>query len=165
MPNPILACVLTLAVATMLGGCAVDPGCTDALETADTAARDRLPPGQWLPGVDAACASKAEQAWSQALQQDCAAVYGFHVAYSGRDRPANCHGGDFEHAWNLGEMLSDMERETAAIEIRLEDDALPPDVRRDLQRRLVVIERDRPQLEALARMDGYLPPAEVPGSD
>lgn len=165
MHNPIPACVLALATAAILVGCAANPECTSALETADAATRDRLPPGQWLPGVDVACASKAEQAWAEALLEDCAAVYGFHVAYSGRERPANCRGGKFESAWNLGEMLADLEREAAAIQSRLEDDSTPPDVRRELQRRLVVIERDRPQLEALARMDGYLPPAEVPDSE
>ncbi|MEX2498716.1 MAG: hypothetical protein WD397_07565 [Wenzhouxiangellaceae bacterium] len=165
MHNPIPACALALTAAAMLGGCAANPECTEALETADAAARDRLPPGQWLPGVDAACASQAEQAWADALLADCAAVYGFHVAYSGSDRPAQCRNADFDSAWNLGEMLSEMERESASIQTRLEDDSIPRDVRRDLQRRLVVIERDLPQLEALARMDGYLPPAEVPDSD
>jgi hypothetical protein len=39
------------------------------------------------------------------------------------------------------------------------------ETRRDLERRQIVISRDLPQIEALARMDGYLPPAEIPAPE
>jgi len=61
-------------------------------------------------------------------------------------------------------MIAEMRGELDDIEQRLEDDALPDRTRRDLERRKIVIGRDLPQVEALARMDGYLPPAEVPDS-
>lgn len=153
---------LALGAAAVLAGCATSTDCSRAIETARAAAAGQQPLGAWISGVDAACAAEAEGAWASALIEECAAVYGFHAAYSGAERPAQCSNGKFDSAWNLGEMLSEMEREATEIEQRLEDRSLPSDDRRDLERRLVVIGRDLPQIEALARMDGYLPPAEVP---
>lgn len=153
---------LALVAAVALAGCATSTDCSRAIETARAAAAGQQPLGTWISGVDNACAAEAEGAWASALIEKCAAVYGFHAAYSGAERPAQCGNADFGSAWNLGEMLSDMEREATDIEQRLEDRSLPSDDRRDLERRLVVIGRDLPQIEALARMDGYLPPADVP---
>lgn len=153
---------LALGATAVLAGCATGTNCSQAIETARATAAEQQPLGAWISGVDAACTDEAEGAWASALIEECAAVYGFHAAYSGAARPAQCSNADFDSAWNLGEMISEMEREAAEIEQRLEDRSLPRDDRRDLERRLIVIGRDLPQIEALARMEGYLPPAEVP---
>jgi hypothetical protein len=79
--------------------------------------------------------------------------------------PGACSGAAFDQAWNLGAMLAAMRREQIEIERRLDtDDAAQPE-RARLRQRLIVIERDRPQLEAIARMEGWLPPARIPDSD
>lgn len=149
----------------LLAGCATRTGCEDARATARQAAQDRQPPGQWIGGVDAACADEARQTWASALAEDCVPLHGFHAGLDDMQAAEACTGAAYQSALNLGRMLAEMRAEAAEIERRLQEQSLPADVRRDLQRRQVVIGRDLPQLEALARMDGYLPPAEVPGSE
>jgi len=156
--------VPAVAVGTLflLAGCATETDCSDALETARAAAQDEQPLGSWIGAVQDACAGQAERAWEAALAENCAPLHGFHAGHAGTGAVAGCTGTDYQTALNLGTMLAEMQAEADAIESRLEDDALAPETRRDLNRRQVVIGRDLPQLEALARMDGYLPPAEVP---
>lgn len=159
--------ITTVAAGTLslLAGCASRNQCSDALETARAAAQDHQPPGQWIGGVDDACTGDAERAWASVLAESCAPLHGFHAGLDGAEAAEDCTGADYQSALNLGEMLGEMQAEAADIEQRLQEESLPPDTRRDLQRRQVVIGRDLPQLEALARMDGYLPPAEVPDSE
>ncbi|MBS3745849.1 MAG: hypothetical protein KGY53_10655 [Wenzhouxiangellaceae bacterium] len=149
----------------LLAGCATRTECGDARATARQAAQDRQPPGQWIGGVDAACTDEARQAWASALAEDCVPLHGFHAGLDGEQAAAACTGAAYQSALSLGRMLAEMRAEAAKIKRRLQEESLPADVRRDLQRRQVVIGRDLPQLEALARMDGYLPPAEVPGAE
>lgn len=169
MNNPILirslALGATAALAGMLAACGGQPDCTRALETADKAVRNHQPPGQWLHQVDDACSHPAMQRWRSALAGECAPVFGFHAALSGAERVTDCAGERFDSAWSLGEMIAEMRAEQDATEEQLIDDSLTREARRDLERRLVVIGRDLPQLEALARIDGYLPPAEIPGAE
>ena len=162
---PIFIRALALGAAAALAGCAARTDCAGALETADAAARAHQPPGEWMVRVDAACGDAAMERWGTELAGECAPVYGFHAALTGAERPVDCAGAGFDSAWNLGEMIAEMRGELTTIEQQLDDDSLPPGTRRDLERRRVVISRDLPQIEALARMDGYLPPAEVPDSD
>ncbi|MFO7764029.1 MAG: hypothetical protein R6V61_09885 [Wenzhouxiangellaceae bacterium] len=149
----------------LLAGCATQTECSDARATARQAAQDRQPPGQWIGGVDAACTDEARQAWASTLAEDCVPLHGFHAGLDDMQAAEACTGAAYQSALNLGRMLAEMRAEAAEIERRLNEESLPADQRRDLQRRQVVIGRDLPQLEALARMDGYLPPAEVPSSE
>ena len=165
MNYPIFIRAAALGAAVALVGCTAQPDCTSALETADSAARAHQPPGEWIDAVDAACRDAAIQEWTATAQRECAPAFGFHAALNSSERPAECVGAEFDSAWSLGEMLAEMKDELEQIEQRLDDDSLAPETRRDLVRRLVVIGRDLPQIEALARMDGYLPPAEVPDAD
>lgn len=162
----LLALVLSLALgaAAMIGGC-TGGGCDRAIERAGRAAGEKLALAQWIGAVDPACAGEAERVWAERLRTECAAVYAFHAARTGAERPGQCDNPAFDSAWNLGGMLDEMERERADIRNRLEEPSLAAETRRDLNRRLVVIERDLPQIEALARMDGYLPPADVPDTE
>ena len=158
----IFARALALGTAAVLAGCAARTDCTGALETADAAVVEHQPPGEWMHRVDAACSDAAMERWTTELAKECAPVYGFHVALTGAERPADCAGAGFDSAWNLGGMIADMRGELDEIKRKLDSASLSPETRRDLERRRVVIGRDLPQIEALARMDGYLPPAEVP---
>lgn len=164
MKQVIFTRALALAAIIVLAGCAARPDCTSAIKAADDAADAQRPPSAWIDRLDAACRGPAMQKWEAELASECAPVYGFHAALTGTERPIECVNPGFDSAWNLGEMIAEMRGELTAIEQQLKDDSLPPETRRDLQRRLVVIDRDLPQIEALARMDGYLPPAEIPGS-
>jgi len=169
MNYPIFYRALALGAAAVLAGgiagCGGHRDCTQALVTADEAVRDHQPPGEWLHRVDAVCADAAMERWSSALAQDCAPVFGFHAALTGAEAPVECAGHEFDSARSLGEMIAEMRGELDDIEQRLKDDALADETRRDLERRKIVIGRDLPQVEALARMDGYLPPAEIPGAE
>ncbi|MDT8322321.1 MAG: hypothetical protein RQ826_17540 [Xanthomonadales bacterium] len=156
---------MALAAVVVLAGCAARTDCTQALELADEAARGQQPPGAWIDRVDAACSDAAMERWTSGVAGQCAPVFGFHAALSGAERPEACAGAGFDSAWNLGEMIAGMRNEVEEIERRLADDSISPETRRDLEQRRMVIGRDLPQIEALARMDGYLPPAEVPDSD
>lgn len=149
----------------LLVACANETDCSDALDTARAAAQEEQPLGSWIGGVEDTCAGRAEGAWAIALAERCAPLHGFHAGHTGSEAKPQCTGADYQSALNLGEMLADMQAEADKIEKRLDDEVLPPETRRDLKRRRVVIGRDLPQLEALARIDGYLPPAEVPDSN
>lgn len=167
IPIPIRAAALgaAFALAGFIAGCGNHRDCTQALVTADEAVQGRQPPGAWLHRVENACADAAMERWNSALAQECAPVFGFHAALTSAAKPAECTTPGFESAWSLGEMVAGMRSELSMTEQQLDDDSLAPETRRDLERRLVVIGRDLPQVEALARMDGYLPPAEVPDSE
>src|SRR6056297_3055358 len=149
MNYPIFYRALALGAAAVLAGgiagCGGHRDCTQALVTADEAVREHQPTGEWLHRVDAVCADAAMERWSSALAQDCAPVFGFHAALTGAEAPVECAGHEFDSARSLGEMIAE--------------------TRRELERRKIVIGRDLPQVEALARMDGYLPPAEIPGAE
>lgn len=165
MNYPIFIRAVALGAAAFLAGCGGHRDCSQALVVADEAVRDHQPPGVWMPRIDAACSDAAMERWRSALAQECAPVFGFHAALTGAVRPAECAGAGFDSAWNLGEMIGGMRSEVEEIERRLADDSIGPETRRELRQRMIVIGRDLPQVEALARMDGYLPPAEVPDSD
>ena len=162
MNKRFIAPVAAAGTLLLLAGCATEPDCSDALETARTAAQDRQPLGFWIGDVEDACTDAAERAWATVLAESCAPLHGFHAGYADAEAAQACTKTDYQSARNLGEMLADMQAEADEIKKRLEDDSLPPEMRGDLRRRQVAIGRDLPQLEALARMDGYLTPAEVP---
>ena len=154
---------ITLLAAALLTACAGTPDCGRSIAAAESAASDRLPPGVWIDDVAPACREAAGAAWSDVLAERCAPLYGFHAARVGADRPPDCGGAAFDEAWNLGEMLGRMAREQADLEARLASEALADGEPARLRRQLITIERDRPQLEAIARMQGWLAPAAVPG--
>lgn len=150
------------ATAGLLLGCAGTPDCSGALTQAERAAEARAPAETWLDTIAPACRESAEQAWRNTLLADCAPLLGFHAARDDRARPERCDDPAFDEAWNLGAMIGEMTRDRARIESRLAQEDVPDAEARRLRQSLLVIERDAPQLEALARMQGYLPPAEVP---
>jgi hypothetical protein len=150
------------ALALLLAGCAGTPDCGEPLAKAERAATERRPLAAWIGDVDTECRGRAEGRWTETLASDCEPLYGFHAGYSEIEAPSDCTGTAFVEARNLGELLGEIEREQARIEGRLDAGSLADGERAQLRQRLMVIERDRPQIEALARIQGYLPPADVP---
>lgn len=153
---------ITLLALVLVAGCAGTRDCRDGIAAGQAAAQAREPLGAWLSTVAPACRERARAAWSEPLAANCAPLYGFHAARNGLERPAGCAGVAFDEAWSLGEMLGRMAREQAAIDRRLQSDAVDDRERAGLRQQRIAIERDRPQLEAIARMEGWLPPADVP---
>lgn len=154
---------ITLLTAMLVAGCAGMPDCRDGIAAGRAAAEAREPLGAWIDTVAPACRERARAAWAEPLAAACAPLYGFHAARQGLERPAGCAGVAFDEAWSLGEMLGRMAREQAGIERRLQSERIDPGERAGLRQQRIAIERDRPQLEAIARMEGWLPPADVPG--
>jgi len=146
-----------------VGGCASPIDCETARRHAAEAGRDARWREAALVDIAPACHAAATDAWLASAAEGCAPVHAFSAARLGRQRPQACGDEALDEAWNLGEMLGALERERRDIERRLGAERLDPDTRRDLRQRRIVIDRDRPQLEGLARIRGLLPPAEVPG--
>lgn len=161
MKRWMLPALLPATVGLMIG-CAGTPDCRDAESQAAQAAEARAPLSTWLGGIAPRCRAPAERAWHEALLADCAPLLGFHAARTGQSRPARCDDPSFSEAWNLGALIGEMEQEKERIEARLAEAKADGAEARRLRQQLLVIERDAPQVEALARMQGYLPPAEVP---
>lgn len=107
------------------------------------------------------CHPPMVQAWLQAASDtSCTALLAFVAGRFEHPWPADCseqRRPDYE----LGRTIGALEREHAAIVARLDDPSLDPNTRRDLNQRRIVIERDLPELHALARFDALLPPARL----
>jgi len=146
-----------------LVGCATPVDCGDAVSSAAIAGAG----DQWLATTlkrtPATCHAAATDAWLDAAAPSCSQRYAFAAARYQREASPSCAGDDFDSAANLGRMLGELERECAEIDLRLSAERLSAEDRRDLRQRQIVIGRDLPQVEALARMRGLLPPAEIPG--
>jgi len=145
-----------------MAGCAGTPDCTGDIAQAERAAAERRPLVAWIGDIDVACQARAETAWAELLRAECAPLIGFHAARSGAEPAGDCAGAEFTSAVNLGRAIGEMERERGEIRNRLSSGAATDVEAKRLGRRLIVIERDLPQLEALARMQGLMPPAKVP---
>ena len=93
---------------------------------------------------------------------DCSEGAQFQRGLAGDALPDACRGDAPPEAYNLATMIREAREEAAAL--RAEVDAGPTPARRaEARQRLIRIERDLPELEALARMEGWLPPAALPG--
>lgn len=63
-----------------------------------------------------------------------------------------------DHAFNLGQAIHEYRAELDDIERELGDKDLDASRSRTLRRQQITLQRDLPQLEALARLEGWLPP-------
>lgn len=139
---------------------------SDCSRDAD-AARAAASEGRWLEsalaGANPDCTTQATESWLAAAGAlDCSARFAFAAARLGREVDAACAASAYVDAARLGRMLGELERERAAVDAELADERLATTARRDLRQRLITIDRDLPQLEALARFDDLLPPITVP---
>ncbi|MDT8437735.1 MAG: hypothetical protein RQ729_01845 [Wenzhouxiangellaceae bacterium] len=148
-------------LAFVLAGCASSPQCGAVASRAHAAADERLPLGAWIDEIDRSCRAAATEAWATRLAQDCAPLYGFHAGTREQVLPSRCQVNEVTAAWNMGHEIASMQRELSDIKLRLAEGRITPDQRRELRARQVTIERDLPQLRALARMEGWLTPAEL----
>ncbi|MCA1778300.1 MAG: hypothetical protein LC637_02620 [Xanthomonadaceae bacterium] len=163
MKHLFLKTTLVTCVLAMATGCAIPSDCENGLERARQAADERQPAADWLNSLPTHCHTPAIEVWRQSLRTECADLYAFDQGMAGKSLDLKCPGDGFISAWNLGQMLHDLNDEQQSIERRLADQsALSAELRRDLRQRLVVIQRDLPQIQALARIEGFLPPAEIP---
>ncbi|MFW5927489.1 MAG: hypothetical protein ACOCSR_05495 [Wenzhouxiangella sp.] len=106
-----------------------------------------------VPAFVAACATTTT---------DCSPRAGFSAALSGERSEPACREDDYGRAYRLGHTLSEMRAERDAL--RAEIDELDDDSGRKaarLRARLRVLERDIPEIEALARLDGLMAPATI----
>ena len=148
----------------MIGGCAdqvVD--CSNVIEDAASAGRAGQSLDAELPEV---CRAEAEQAWQDELVESCQPQTGFDRGYQGQPQLQACTQENHQSAHRLGQLLFELEAEKAELEQQIADH--PTEQRDDaaaltaMRNRLIVIERDLPEVETLARLEGFLPPAAVP---
>jgi hypothetical protein len=87
-------------------------------------------------------------------QPDCTPTQGFEHGRIGQEPPPLCQERDYAEAWQLGQTLGELEAERDAL-LEREHELEPIE-----RSRLRVLTRDIPELETLARIEGYLPAAE-----
>lgn len=151
-----LALLLAASACTTPGSNA--PDCRDAVSRARQAAEAVQP----LPGdLPAACRERAAEAWSAVLRGSCEPLFAFHAARRSMPPPADCADARVAEAAELGRMIAGMETELEQIRVELAGSRISAERRARLVQRRITIERDLPQLEALARFENWLPPADV----
>lgn len=147
-----------------LAACATGTNdCAEAIAAAAAAGQQAAWLDPVLATTTAPCRAPATAAWLDAASAlDCAPRHAFVAARLGAEVDQNCSSDAYLRAERLGRMIGELERERSAIERELARDDLAAPTRRDLRRRQIVIERDLPQLIALAQFDDLEPPASVP---
>ena len=120
--------------------------------------RNRLPLILLLPGLGllAGCASGPEP-----VPPDCSDAARFERALEGAPVPPACSVMAPDEAYGLGQMIAERRAEAERIRRQLAGDPVPAE-RVKMQQALIRIERDLPELEALARFEGWLPPTTLP---
>ena len=91
-----------------------------------------------------------------AMTPDCRQETGFEAGLAGQTAPTHCENEDYLEAHRLGFALAEMYGEREQL-LAQEGDLDGAD-----RARLRVLERDIPELETLARMQGLLPPSPPP---
>lgn len=90
-----------------------------------------------------------------ATTPDCSPTTGFEIGLAGDEAPAHCSEQAVQESYRLGHELGRMRRERDALRARSESlDA-------GERARLRSLERDIPELETLARLEGLMAPAEI----
>lgn len=155
--------VCTMLLALMLGGCAERPDCDQQAVLAEAQGQS----GQALdPSPHAECEAAVEQAWQSGLDAFCQPQTGFEAGHRGEAAPELCQQERYLNAYRLGALLHEMQAEQAEIERRIEalstsEEPQQEDLRA-LRSRLIVIQRDLPDLITLAQLEGWLPVSAVP---
>lgn len=101
-----------------------------------------------------ACALAAGLA-ACATTPDCSPGAGFETGLAGNEPSASCSEQAFQESYRLGRELGRMRRERDALRARSDSlDAVE-------RARLRSLERDIPEIETLARLEGLIEPAEI----
>lgn len=90
---------------------------------------------------------------------DCSPGRGFELGRQGQRAHERCDQAGYQSAWQLGQTLGELEREREALQARATT------LSASERMRLRVLQRDIPELETLARIEGLMPPAEPGSSD
>jgi hypothetical protein len=85
-----------------------------------------------------------------ATRPDCQPANGFDLGRGGQDLPRACDSERYGEAWRLGQTLGALESELRDLTAL----ASPGPAQRQ---RIRVLQRDIPELETLARLEGWLP--------
>lgn len=89
------------------------------------------------------------------VEPECVAQEGFERGRAQIEPPPQCHERDYAEAWQLGQALGQLESERDELLAR--EDELEAVERA----RLRVLQRDIPELETLARIQGLMEPAQL----
>lgn len=88
-------------------------------------------------------------------EPECLAEEGFELGRADTEPPPLCQDRDYAEAWQLGRTLGELEDERDELRARVDElDAVE-------QARLRVLQRDIPELETLARIQGFMEPAQL----
>jgi hypothetical protein len=85
-----------------------------------------------------------------ATPPDCSPISGFELGRSGSEPAMSCDGERYAEGWRLGQTLGTLETEFRSLQAL----AAPDPAQRQ---RLRVLQREIPELETLARLEGWLP--------
>ncbi|OAB60782.1 hypothetical protein AY599_03520 [Leptolyngbya valderiana BDU 20041] len=85
-----------------------------------------------------------------ASRPDCAPISGFELGRDGEGVESSCSGERYGEAWRLGQTLGALEAELRQLQQASALDA-------SQQQRLRILQREIPELETLARLEGWLP--------
>jgi len=151
-----------LALLLATSGCATPGASALVCRAAVAQARQAAEAVQPLPtNAPAACLDAVEKAWSAVLRGSCEPLFAFHTARRSMPPPTGCDDAKVAEAAELGRMIAEMETELEQIRAELARGRVSAARRARLVQRRITIERDLPQLEALARFENWLPPANV----
>lgn len=94
---------------------------------------------------------------------DCSDRARFELALDGAPVPEACAAGTPDEAYGLGDMIRERRMTIERITERLAADPQPGERERImLRQQLIRAQGELPELEALARLEGWLPPAALP---
>ena len=108
-----------------------------------------------MPRQPIACVAFACLLVACATPPDCRPISAFELGRGGDGRPSACSGDAYGQAWRLGETLGTLEAEFRALQTLDAPDAAQ-------RQRLRVLQREIPELETLARLEGWLADGPVP---
>ncbi len=166
--TPTLLAILTIVATAELTACRpVD--CAPSRELGRALGAEGLEAAGARVDQPTACLEAFDAAYQAALADTCTAELGFYRGMSAASErpPAACTDPNYVQAWLLGHTLAELRDQRAAIEARLQalaEGAPParPEEHSELLQQQLRIERDLPEFETLARMEGLMPPAEAP---
>lgn len=163
--RPLVAPIAIASVCIVLSGCSKTVDCEPAAIEGARLANQGLPAQFDASGWDMSCESAYMSAWQSAKDGLCDPAKAFDRAMQGQTRPEICDAPSYARNFQLGANLLVLTEERVAIEKALaaiEQDPMGASQSQSLRMRLRVLEREIPNLEALAQMRGLMTPDDLP---
>jgi len=107
-----------------------------------------------MAGRSIICILLALQLAGCASSPDCAPISGFELGRNGEASEAGCADERYAEAWRLGQTLGALESELRELGAASALDA-------SQRQRLRILQREIPELETLARLEGWLPAEQI----